>query len=454
MEQLAGFPFWSIEFGKDGIALPATDTGTLKKELKEAGVTDLFVMSHGWNNDKADARSLYDRFFTQLRTALDANPAYQSRTYGVLGIFWPSKKFADKELIPGGAAGISNGPAKTNSTQVTDQLRSLKDAFSAADANTRLDTIVTLVGKAENDRGAQREILEHIRDIMRSAITDPTAASQNEDNVSHFLTADAGELLETLASPPRVAGGRAHTAGSGGAASVTTGGTASVTSRNAGGAMGISFSGVWDSIKNALNFATYYEMKNRAGVVGRKGVYPALSQLRQDNPSRKMHLIGHSFGARVVTAASDGGDAASSPLRPESICLAQAAFSHYAFAERWDGAHDGLFRSVLTPAKLRGPMLVTHSVHDFPVGVAYAIASRLANQVASAIGDEHDIYGGLGRNGALKCGAVEATLGTTASYQWKPGGATNLNADKIIGGHSDIAKRELGDAILSAVATT
>jgi hypothetical protein len=446
MEKLAGFPFWSIEFGKDGVALPATDMGTVEKELKDAGVTDLYVMSHGWNNDKADARNLYDRFFTQLRAALDANPAYQSRTYGVLGIFWPSKKFADKELIPGGAAGLSSGPPKTNSKQVTDQLENLKDAFSAADANTRLDTIVTLVGKAESDSGAQREILEHIRQIMRSAITDPTAASQNEDNVSHFLTTDAGELFATLASPPRVAGARAHTAG--------TGGAASLTSRNVGGAMGISFSGVWDAIKNALNFATYYEMKNRAGVVGRKGVYPALSQLRQDNPTRKMHLIGHSFGARVVTAASDGLDAASSPVRPESICLAQAAFSHYAFAERWDGAHDGLFRSVLTPAKLRGPMLVTHSVHDFPVGVAYAIASRLANQVASAIGDEHDIYGGLGRNGALKCGAVEATLGTTASYQWKPGGATNLNADKIIGGHSDIAKKDLGEAILSAVATT
>jgi len=98
--------------------------------------------------------------------------------------------------------------------------------------------------------------------------------------------------------------------------------------------------------------------------------------------------------------------------------------------------------------------LVTHSVNDKAVGIAYAIASRIANQVASAIGDEHDIYGGLGRNGALKCGALNATLGNQASYKWTPAAATNLNADKVIRDHSDIAKRELAEAILAAVLTT
>jgi hypothetical protein len=45
-------------------------------------------------------------------------------------------------------------------------------------------------------------------------------------------------------------------------------------------------------------------------------------------------------------------------------------------------------------------------------------------------------------------------LGSPASYTWKSATATNLKADTIVGGRSDIAKKELCDAILSAIATT
>jgi hypothetical protein len=40
--------------------------------VQGSGVTDLFVLSHGWNNDMADARALYTKFFRQARAALDA----------------------------------------------------------------------------------------------------------------------------------------------------------------------------------------------------------------------------------------------------------------------------------------------------------------------------------------------------------------------------------------------
>lgn len=452
MEKLAGFPYAAVEFGKDGSALSSNDLAAIKSGLKDEAVTDLIVISHGWNNDKADARSLYERFFAALRSALQANPAYGNRTYGVVGIFWPSKKFAEEKLIPGGAAGLSTAAPKSNAKEVKNKVADLKGVFSAPHAQDHLDAIDGLIAKAETDQAAQREIIDLIRAIMRSAITD-SASRQNEDNIDHFLTNPSGELLDKLGSPPPMSDPHRPT-GTGGAADIPRSGRGSAPASNTGAAAGISFSGAWDAIKNALNYATYYEMKNRAGVVGRKGVYSTLRELRQDNPSRKLHLIGHSFGARVVTAASDGPGGGSAPLRPESVSLVQAAFSHYAFADRWDGTHNGLFRDVLSSSKLGGPLLVTHSVNDKAVGIAYAIASRLANQVASAIGDANDKYGGLGRNGALKCGATDGVLGSPTTYAWKPATATNLKADKIIGGHSDIAKNELGDAILSAIATT
>jgi len=49
-------------------------------------------------------------------------------------------------------------------------------------------------------------------------------------------------------------------------------------------------------IERLLNFATYYQMKDRAGVIGRDGLNPFLARLQaQSSSSLRFHLIGHSF---------------------------------------------------------------------------------------------------------------------------------------------------------------
>jgi hypothetical protein len=45
-------------------------------------------------------------------------------------------------------------------------------------------------------------------------------------------------------------------------------------------------------------------------------------------------------------------------------------------------------------------MIITHTRRDTAVGMAYAIASSVAGQASSAIGDADSPYGGLGSNGA------------------------------------------------------
>src|SRR6185312_14640885 len=127
----------------------------------------------------------------------------------------------------------------------------------------QLEAIDELLAKAGNDEAAQREIIDRIRQIMRSAITDSAGAPLNEDNIDDFLRKTAGELLDKLGSPPPMTVPRPT--GTGGAADVARSDGSSTSGSDSGAPAAISFSGAWDAIKNALNYATYYEMKNRAG---------------------------------------------------------------------------------------------------------------------------------------------------------------------------------------------
>ena len=105
-------------------------------------------------------------------------------------------------------------------------------------------------------------------------------------------------MREKLKMPtPLVASGEG---GGGGAASLS----AHRTTTSAGGAAGLGdiFSGIKSGAIRFLNYLAYYEMKKRAGTVGQKGVAPLLDRLADH--VQRIHLVGHSFGCRVVTAAA------------------------------------------------------------------------------------------------------------------------------------------------------
>jgi len=189
--------------------------------------------------------------------------------------------------------------------------------------------------------------------------------------------------------------------------------------------------------------------------VGRTGVNQVLRRVKAQHPDIKLHLIGHSFGGRLVTAATVGPD--DQPAVPiDSMALLQAAFSHYGFAENYEGDKDGFFRALVTSHRVAGPVLISCTPNDTAVGLAYPLASLIAGQVAAALGDKNDKYGGLGRNGAQK--TPEASDGTLlkvgGAYQFEAGKLHNLNADAFIKGHSDICHNEVAYAVLTAVAMT
>jgi hypothetical protein len=217
--------------------------------------------------------------------------------------------------------------------------------------------------------------------------------------------------------------------------------------------LGDFFSGIKAGALRLLNYATYYQMKERAGVVG-GALNGVLGPVRSMRPDLRLHLIGHSFGARVVTSAVDGQAA----IRPSSLTLLQGAFSHNGFTEKFDRATDGFFRKVIGESKVAGPILATHTVNDKAVGIAYAIASRLSGDNTTGIGDENDPFGGIGRNGAVKMHPAEFVRETLRAeghpYRFEAHKVHNLEAGAFIRDHGDVEGPQVANAILCAVKST
>lgn len=432
------FPYFPLAFTKDGTIVDQSQFAAVISAVSSDALTDLIVISHGWNDDMPEAEALYTSIFGQVAAVLRLhNPAcdaVRARNVAVVGILWPSKKFDDSSLIPGGAAALDNGTA--GATQSVDRLSAFLDSPDASQALERAKSLIPQLGDSMD---ARDEFGRLIRAFM------PHDANDEEPVIDPSLfTLTGDELLRRLARFVPDSG------------PATTGGAASL-----GGAAGLGdwFGKVVDGARNLANLVTYYQMKNRAGAIGQGGVRDVLERIRNDRPASgpkalAIHLVGHSFGGRLVTAAAAGPQGAP-PLPVNSLVLLQAAFSHYGFALAYDGTHDGFFRRVVTdPAYVTGVVAITFTAKDKAVGLAYPIASRIARQIAAAIGDAGDPYGGLGRNGAQKTpSAKTVTLAAPgAAYGFAARGIYNLDSNQTIGGHSDLAHPEVAYALVAAMA--
>lgn len=431
MSRQFAFPYLAVHFDRNGRA--TSDLSALPT------TSDVLIISHGWNNDEHEAQTLYDELLGNIEK-LRGNELPDGRALSVIGIFWPSKKFrfADRDGDARGPAAAVGGSYPAGDGQVEKALSNLRMAFQdeGTDKQVTVDEIVRLTAHRHDDAAFDNgtELVRKLRQLLSD--TEPSRLDWSRE----FMSAgDASYVFKKAADTPSSA--KQQVVIGGPAASIRE-----------------MLTQIDNGFENLLNLTSYYKMKARAGMVGKEGVAPLIDEIAIAAPVRYIHLVGHSFGARLVTAAA----MTSTTGKLYSMSLLQAAFSHHGFGEvdQTGKYPPGYFRSVIEQRRVRGPILVTYSEHDGAVGKAYAIASRMSGDTSADLGGKTDLYGGMGANGALRVGEAflnpaMSSLGATYSpYSFIAGRIHNLKSDTFISGHSDVRNPEVawavGQAIISA----
>jgi hypothetical protein len=424
METLSGFPFWEIEFDAEGQLARAADGDRIAREIAAQGITDLFIFSHGWNNDRRAARSLYERFFGATRDVLAVRATRAGVTIGIAGVIWPSILFPDD--APSGQAG---GLASLGATDAGgDAIEELRKVFP--NQGPALDQLQTLLEAQPSDPEALKTFQRLLGALAPSSRTD-------EGVDDEALLREPPERVFEWMSELAPAGARVATAG-----------------------IGDRFQQLWTGAREALRATSYWTMKERAGHVGERGVGPFIGRVRHEAQAIRVHLVGHSFGARVVSFSLKGLQPTDvGPASPvKSLTLLQGAFSHFAFASELP--HDRTRGGALAgmAARVDGPILVTHSEHDLAVFVRYPQASFIARQDAAATSDTRYRYGGMGGIGAQAVNAKGESIREIGHpYGFSSGTFLNLDGNQVItageppsGAHSDIFHPEIAWAVVCA----
>jgi hypothetical protein len=428
---LAGFPFWTLRF--DATGKPADNsTTTFLQDIPSAGITDLLIFSHGWNNDEATALALYTRFFGEMRKLLD-DPTVTTRrdaVIGVAGVVWPAI------LFPGDSASSSGGAASFTPDDAAALESELPKVFTSPEQQPVLQELLALLQEQSPDP----DQLIVFRDKLVALVKGTPGSFALDDLDLQAITstndADWMRILDGLSAPT-------DDTSSGGAAD-----------------FGSALARSWNGAKNALRATTYWTMKNRAGVVGEKGLGPILGKIQTSVPGLNVHLLGHSFGARLVSHSlvTMPDPPAGARSQVKSLFLLQGAFSHFAFAPAlpFDTSRKGDLAGM--ESRVDGPLLTTHSQKDLAVGTAYPLASVLAGQDASDATDIMYRWEGMGYDGAQAVSAADAPLGDVGTtYNFAAGKWLNLDGNQIIvngdppaGAHGDIAHPEIAWAALLA----
>jgi len=438
MRLVTNEPVWDLEFDEKGRLTAPAEADFLDQVIAE-GVEDLFIFSHGWGTSQDRARALYDEMFPMIRDAA-AGTAGIGRV-GFAGIYWPSLWFPPTQATPppavaatqagnGAVVDLSAGTAALSGTEIAD---SLQPGFADPAQQQTVMEIGRLIDQGEeavgsNESDAQKE--ERLREIhqLLTSLVPPTPQDQFEDS---------GETALLLTADPKTGYQAAAEAfGSAPPGSATQG-------------IGDWFHHAINGAKDAMRVLSYTIMKTRAGDIGRDGLGPLLETL-QGRSSVRVHLIGHSFGARLVSFALSGiSGPANSPVA--SLLLLQGAFSHWSFARAQDNPFGSAGALNTFADRVHGPLVATFSVFDWAVGVWYPKASFLAQEDAQA--ETSGRWKGMGADGYQAVnpskdrvmpadGDTDYMFTSGTFYRVNAAGViNNVQGEPFSGAHSDIRKR-------------
>lgn len=441
--ELSGSPFVWLRFDERGALRDHDALRQATELLGTAKVDGCVVLSHGWNNELADAEALYTGLWRHASGALADRGATPERLV-VLGVLWPAKRYdADYD----GAGRIRDDEAR-RIAQGTDEGGLDQTDEDEAALRSALDQVRVLV-----DDPSEATELEL---AARNAVERPDTAGTFFRVARRALGHDAGDPDPELRDDARLFA-RADT-DFGAEDLLAAYGMPKVLPavEGAGSALGLAdslapiFAGPRSAVIWALNKLTYYTMKKRAGVVGE-----ALGRLLGaiDCPVLPLHLCGHSFGGRLVTAcalALPDPREQQRGLALRSMTLLQAAYSHNGLTQG-----QGPFAQVV--GRPTGAISYTHTHNDRACSVAYPLASRLSGDTAKSLGDADDRFGAMGANGPQIAAALLAPDQEGTDFQPVPGKINRFRADSYVvktessDAHNNVANEQCGQLLAATI---
>jgi hypothetical protein len=413
-------PLYLIPFDKQGRCTAPLTLGHLLDTVKAGNFTDIHVFSHGWNNVFRDAVALYKEFFSgylKLRDDGGLNDPAAHKPV-LVGIIWPSTALVLPWEQPPHIAALAGSPER--------------DA-TAGEEQDALDEVASAISEEKVARFyelSQRETLnlQEARELAEILLPIFQTTSDTEVSTERAVTAD--DILavwgkskdgERELQKPGFARDDEETAAQPGAA------------------------GIVDFLdpRRPIQVATVLLMKDRAGTVGAVGVGPQLVSKLLGLGKGRVHLIGHSYGAKVVLSALCYQV---SPAKARSMLLLQPAISYLCFGENIDGkGRRGGYRDALDHVEL--PIFSTFSSNDAPLTKFFHLAVRRDSdlgevRIAGVPPSKFAALGGYGPGG-LREGESETIPMRSApsKYPFGEGGVRIYGVDgsdhKILG-HGDV----------------
>ena len=439
-----------ICFDEQGVERPETDgtmlSDTVRLRLADAGITDVFFCSHGWQGDVPAAISQYDKWVGVMASAHDHEAARKIRPDFkaiVIGVHWPSLPFGNEDMPANG--GVLGSDDDTDIEVAIDHF-----AASIANTKTARNAIRVILEAAQEDDGERETLPSHVR-VAYDQLAYEAALPDGSTNPGGAPGEEQGawdaDAIYTQARSAASADAQVNTEAS-----------------EVPGLLG----DVWlDNLKGLvvvpLQQMSFWKMKDRARTIGEGGVHELLVSLQEATASKtQFHLMGHSFGCIVMSAAVAGASTGSPLVRPvDTLFLVQGALSLWSYALDIPVAQGkaGYFNRILSESLVRGPIVTTQSRFDSAVSNLYPLAAWMRSQLV--LGDEYPKYGAVGTYGIQGISEIvsNTTLeAATYDYGFRRQHVYNLDSSNIIknkdgwgGAHSDIAHPEVAHAFWQAV---
>ncbi len=396
--------------------------------LSSEPITDVFLISHGWQGDIPAAQRQYNKWIA----AMAANQADIEQIKQVrpgfrpllIGLHWPSLPWGDEEL---GGDSVSFDTTNVSTVeQLVDQY-----AERLADTSASRQALQTIFTAAMEDM-APATLAPLVREAYEVLNQEASLGSEGEGAApgSDREPFDPEGIFQAAES-----------------ADVSFG--------------QISLSGVLAPLRTL----SFWKMKDRARQIGETAGFGLLTKMQKGGSEQvRFHLMGHSFGCIVVSATINGPKGEGKLVRPvDSVVLVQGALSIWSYCSDIPVApgRAGYFYPLVADRRVAGPMITTQSEYDTAVSKMYPIGAGLLQQV---VFDPNELpkYAGLGTFGARGPGLELVDLKMLpleGSYNFEAGKIYNLESSDFIsdmsdgglgGAHSDIAKPEVAHLVWSA----